>query len=124
VYRWGGFSQPINDTTYNPRQAPSVFKAGSTVPVKFQLRNAFGTPVQASTSPLWLTPQRGAAMSAAVDESTYSDPATSGTSYRWDPPSQQYIYNWSTKGLTARYWYKVFAQLDDGKIYSVFVGLK
>ncbi len=72
----------------------------------------------------WLSPQKGSAMSATVDEITYSDPATSGTSYRLDPTSQQYIYNWSTKGLAPGYWYRIYAKLDDGTVRSIVVGLR
>ena len=50
TYRFDGFLQPINDTTYHPEQSPSVFKGGSTVPVKFQLKKADGTIIQATTS--------------------------------------------------------------------------
>jgi hypothetical protein len=124
IYKWSGFMQPINDTTYNPTQSPSVFKGGSTVPVKFQLKKANGTIIQASTSPIWLSPQKGSAMSASIDESVYSVPATGGTTYRYDATTQQYIYNWSTKGLAAGYWYRVYAKLEDGNIYSVVVGLR
>lgn len=63
-------------------------------------------------------------MSAAVDESVYTDPSTSGTSFVWSATNQQYQYNWSTKGLAAGYWYKVFVRLDDGTIQSVVGGLK
>jgi hypothetical protein len=63
-------------------------------------------------------------MSAPIDESTYSLPATTGTEFKWDPASQQYIYNWSTKGLTTGYWYKIAVKLDDGNMYSVTIGLK
>jgi hypothetical protein len=102
----------------------SVFKGGSTVPVKFQLKNASDTPVQSSISPVWLTPQRGAPMSASIDESTYSDLAISGTTFRWDSVTQQYVYNWSTKGLVTGYWYKISVSLDDGTMRSVVVGLR
>jgi hypothetical protein len=124
LYRFDGFLQPINDTLHNPTQSMSVFKGGSTIPVKFQLKNANGISVQASSSPLWITPQRGAAMSASVDESTYSDPATSGTTFKWDSASQQYIYNWSTKGFLTGYWYRITAKLGDGTLQSVVVGLR
>jgi hypothetical protein len=62
-------------------------------------------------------------MSASIDESTYSDPATSGSTFRWDSTSQQYIYNWSTKGLAAGYWYRLSAKLEDGILYTVTVGV-
>jgi hypothetical protein len=124
LYKWSGFLQPINDTAYNPTQSLSVFKGGSTVPVKFQIKNINGISIQSSTTPLWLTPQRGASMSASVDESTYSDPATSGTTFKWDAVSQQYAYNWSTKGLLTGYWYRIYAKLDDGTVQSVVVGVR
>lgn len=124
VYKWSGFSQPINDITYNPTQSLSVFKGGSTVPVKFQLQNDSGTLVQSSTLPRWLTPVKISSMSASVYEATYSDPATSGTTYKFDASSSQYLYNWSTKGLTTGYWYKIFAKLEDGTTQSVVVGIR
>jgi hypothetical protein len=124
VYRWDGFLQPINDTAYQPGMSPSVFKAVSTIPVKFQLRRADGASIQASTTPQWLSPQKGSAMSANIDESTYSDPASSGSTYRWDTTGQQYMYNWSTKGLAPGFWYKIYVQLNDGTIKAVTVGLK
>ena len=124
VYKWSGFTQPINDTAQYPNQTASIFKAGSTVPVKFQLKKSNGTPIQASSTPRWLAPQKGSSMNASIDESVYTASGTSGSSYRWDAASQQYIYNWSTKGLAAGYWYRIYAQLDDGKTYSVVVGLR
>jgi hypothetical protein len=124
LYKWSGFLQPINDTTYNPTQNLSVFKGGSTIPVKFQLKNTSSTSVQGLAAPIWLTPQKGSPMSASIDEPIYSIPATSGTAYRYDPTAQQYIYNWSTKGLAAGYWYRVYAKLEDGTTQSVVVGLR
>jgi hypothetical protein len=35
-------------------------------------------------------------MIATVDESTFTDPASSGTTFRHDPTAQQYIYNGGT----------------------------
>jgi hypothetical protein len=123
-YIWSGFSQPINDTVFYPNQAKSVFKAGSTVPVKFQLKDSFGTIVKASTTPVWLAPQKGSSMTANIDELVYTNTGTEGNLFKWDPESKQYIYNWSTKGLQAGYWYKISVKLDDGNIYSVIVGLR
>ncbi|MDO8520892.1 MAG: PxKF domain-containing protein [bacterium] len=123
-YRFGGFLQPINDTAYNASQSLSVFKGGSTIPVKFQLKNASGVPIQASTSPMWLTPQKGTPMNAPLDESSYADLATSSTTFRYDLIDQQYIYNWSTKGFPAGYWYRIYVKLDDGTTQSVMVGLR
>jgi hypothetical protein len=123
-YRFTGFLQPINDTAVNPAQGLSVFKGGNTIPVKFQLMNASGTPIQAKTLPLWLTPQKLSAMNASVDESSYTDSGTSGSTFKWDSVSKQYIYNWNTKGFMTGYWYRLYAKLDDGTIQGVIVGLR
>ena len=40
VYRFDGFLQPINDTAHQVGATTSIFKAGSTVPVKLQLKRA------------------------------------------------------------------------------------
>ena len=43
IYRFDGFLQPINDTAHEVGTSTSVFKAGSTVPVKLQLKKADGS---------------------------------------------------------------------------------
>lgn len=123
-YKWSGFLQPINDLAFYPNDKQSVFKGGSTVPVKFQLRNAYGVIVQASSSPVWLSPQKGSAMNAPVDESTYTDSGSVGSDFKYDTVSQEYHYNWKTKGYATGYWYKLSVKLDDGNVYSVVVGLR
>lgn len=126
IYRFDGFLQPINDTAHttycgNPCVA-SIFKGGSTVPVKFQLKDANGNVVQTATLPVWLTPVKGGSTSAAIDESVYSDPATSGNTYKWD--GQQYHYNWKTTGFTAGFFWRIGVTLDDGQTYYVYIGLR
>ncbi len=102
----------------------SVFKAGSTVPVKFQLKKSDGAIVQPGSLPQWVTPAKGSPTTAPVDESAYGDlPSTSGT-YRWDSTGQQYIYNWGTSsGQKGSYW-RIGVRLDDGQTYSVNIGLR
>jgi hypothetical protein len=124
LYGWDGFRQPINDTAHQVGVATSVFKAGSTVPVKLQLKRADGTVVQAVTAPQWIVPVRGSSMSAPVDETVYGDSATSGSTYRWDATAQQYIYNWGTaKSGVGSYW-RIGVRLDDGQTYYVNIGLR
>lgn len=124
TYPWSGFLQPIDDPAATSGISPSIFKAGSTVPVKFKLKNAAGQLIQATILPEWLTPTRGTALAGSVDEPVYSDPASTGNMYRWDSANQQYIYNWKTSKSDAGYWYKVYVKLDDGTIKSVMVGLR
>jgi hypothetical protein len=123
-YRWDGFLQPINDTAHQVDQNVSVFKAGSTVPVKFQLKRADGTAVQAASLPQWLTPAKGSPTTSPVDETLYSDAATNGTTYRWDSTAQQYIYNWGTAKNQANYYWRIGVALDDGNTYWINTGLR
>jgi len=126
-YRWDGFLQPINDTAHQVGvTTSSVFKGGSTVPVKFQLKKADGTVVLwngTSAVPVWQTPLQGSAMSAPPNETVYGDSATTGGAFRWDSTGQQWIYNWSTKGFKTGYWWKVCATFDDGQTQCVNIGL-
>ena len=122
-YRFTTFLQPINDTAHT-QATMSVFKAGSTVPVKFQLRRADGTLLQSATTPQWLTPVRTGLTTAAIDESTYSDPTTSGQTFKWDPTGQQYIYTWGTSKSGANYVWRIGVKLDDGQTYTVDIGLR
>jgi hypothetical protein len=101
----------------------SVFKGGSTVPVKFELKDANGNLVQSDSLPIWITPQKGNAMSLPVDESIYSAPATTGVNYRTDGFGK-YIYNWSTKGFASGYYWRIGVTLNDGQTYYVIIGLR
>jgi hypothetical protein len=124
VYRWDGFLQPVNDTAHQVGTSTSIFKGGSTVPMKFQLKTAAGAIVQANVLSTWLTPVKGSTVAAPVDESVYSDTGSAGGTYAWDSTGQQYQYNWSTKGVAAGFYYRVGVRLDDGQTYDVNVGLR
>jgi len=122
VYRWDGFLQPINDTAHQIGVAESKFKLASTVPVKFQLKDAAGNAVQSSALPVFSRSARiGACDPSTLAENVFNDPAFTDTVYRWSQP--QYIYNWSTKGLTAGE-YRVWASFDDGTKRSVDICLQ
>jgi hypothetical protein len=54
----------------------------------------------------------------------YNDPSTSGTAFRWDSKTQQYTYNWSTKGVAAGFYWRIGVALDEGQTYYVTVGLR
>jgi hypothetical protein len=120
-YQFDGFLQPINDTAHQVGTSTSVFKAGSTVPVKLVLKNAAGVVVQPATAPEWLTPVKGSSMNAPVDESVYSASADSGTAFRSD--SGQWIYNWKSGSAGGSYW-RIGVKLDDGSTYYVNIGLR
>ncbi|MGY1725621.1 OmpL47-type beta-barrel domain-containing protein [Geodermatophilus sp. SYSU D01062] len=122
IYRFDGFLQPINDTAHQVGTSTSVFKAGSTVPVKFQLKRADGTVVQGGPA-TWLTPVKGNATSAPVDETVYNASTDSGSTYRYDGSAAQYIYNWKSGSTSGNYW-RIGVTLDDGQTYYVNIGLR
>src|SRR5919199_2183938 len=111
-------------TAHTASTTTSIFKAGSTVPAKFQLKDATGKIVQANSVPVWLTPVKGSATTAPVDESVYTDPADSLTTFRWDATAQQYIYNWGSPKTGAGYYWRIGVKLDDGMTYTVNIGLR
>jgi Chitobiase/beta-hexosaminidase C-terminal domain len=118
------FLQPINYTAHDLGNSPDVstFKAGSTVPVKVQVKLPNGTILQ-PTSVLWITPQKGGATSQPVDETVYSEPASSGTSYVWNT-DQFSQYNWGSPKTGAGFYWLIGAKLDDGQTYKVYVSLR
>jgi hypothetical protein len=126
IYRFDGFLQPVNDTTHpltcGSPCPTSVFKGGNSVPTKFQLKDANGNIVKAATAPIWVTPLKGTATSAAVNESIYKDAPTTGTSYKLS--GNQYVFNWGTKNVAAGYNWRIGVQLDDGQVYYVTIGLR
>lgn len=122
MYRFDGFAQPINDESITPGIARSVFKAGSTVPVKIQLKNLDGTIATPSAAPIWLAPQKGSAISAAANEQVWTETVTSGVDF--ERTGDTWHYNWSTKGYDAGYTYRLRVKLDDGTTRSVIIALK
>jgi hypothetical protein len=102
VYSFGGFLPPL---VINGN-GNGLFKAGSTIPVKFQLTDYYGNPVSTASG------------TASINTS----PAVSAP-IRYDADAQQYIANLKTpKGVTGAY--IVTVNLDDGTSYSVGVTLR
>jgi hypothetical protein len=118
------FLQPINDTAHMLTLNTSIFKGGSTIPAKFQLRDAAGNVVQANSVPIWESPVPGNPITAPVNESAYAAGGDTASTFRWDASGQQYIYNWSTNGVRPGYYYRIGARLDDGQTYYVNIGLR
>ena len=123
---YGGFVrflQPINNTAHDLGNNPDVstFKAGSTVPVKFQIKLTNGTIVL-PTSAAWVTPQKGGSTGQPVDETVYTDPATSGSTYVLNGDHHQ--YNWKTDKSGAGFYWLIGVKLDDGQTYRVYISLR
>lgn len=117
-YVFGGFQQPIN------ADGSSIFKAGSTIPVKIILNNCSGQSTSTATVTIAvnkiLNVISGTEVELLVDS---SGNANTGNLFRYDATAGQYIFNLSTKGYTAGT-YRVYAKPDDGSSYSVNFSLK
>jgi hypothetical protein len=121
---YSGFLQPINDTAHQIGTTESKFKLGQTIPVKFIISNAAGTPVQQTPNPTFTKSQnRGACDPTTTLEDPVVASPDNGTQYIYT--GGQYHYNWSTKGLTAGEYriYANLANLEDGTINYVDICL-
>jgi hypothetical protein len=106
---WNGILQPIN------ANGSSIFKLGSTVPVKF-------ASLPGLTASLKVT-QVDSTPDGTYVEPVNSNPADSGWVFRYDTTAGQYIYNLGTKNLTAGDWY-LHIDLGDGVDHVVKISLK
>ena len=122
VYRFDGFSPPIHDLRWFGAGAGfAVFRAGSTVPVRVQLKTAAGTPVQGG-SPTFVTPVR--ACLAVLDvNSPLGAGGSASVPFTWNPASRTWEYLWDTRGLRSGHLYRIGATLDDGRTYYAYIGL-
>ena len=114
-YPWSGFLQPIN------ADGSSIFKLGSTVPVKFQLAAASAGITNAVARLSCAKVSNGVV--GTEMEAVSSAAATTGNLFRYDATTNQYIFNWGTKGLTVGT-YRLSIDLGDGVQRIVNVSLK
>ena len=104
-YSWSGVLQPINS------DCGSVFKLGSTIPVKFRLTGACdGNPNVVAK--IYLAKITNSIIGSDVEASSTSA-ADSGNTFRYDPANGQYIFNLATKPLSAGTW-QIRVDLGDG----------
>ncbi|HYS96905.1 MAG TPA: YDG domain-containing protein, partial [Candidatus Dormibacteraeota bacterium] len=108
--------QPINiDGT-------SVFKQGSTVPAKFRVCDANGKSIGDPGVVQSFVATYMAGASTGVNEAIVS--TTPDTAFRWDASGQQWIFNVSTKNLSANRTYIYVITLNDGSTITFRFGLK
>lgn len=99
----------------------SVFKFGSTIPIKCQPAGG-SAGVSNATIRISLRQINSAAPSGDVT-ATSTSAADTGNVMRWDPTGQQYIYNLATKPLAKGTW-EITLDLGGGNLRTVRVGLK
>jgi hypothetical protein len=112
---WSNVLQPVNV------DGSSMFKLGSTVPVKFQLTGA-SAGISNLSGRLYL--QRvGAGATGTVLEAVSTSNATTGNLFRYDATSNQYVFNLGTKTLSAGT-YQLRIDLGDGVSRTVNITLR
>jgi len=113
------FLQPIN----LPPQAQSVFKIGSTIPVKFKLFLSDGiTPATGAVATIQVN-KVSSGVPSGETETVVSTVPNQGVNFRYDATSQQYIFSLSTKNWSVGV-YQITALLDDGSQIAVNVGAR
>jgi alpha-tubulin suppressor-like RCC1 family protein len=112
-YAWSGILQPVD------ADGQSVFKLGSTVPVKFRLTDVSAAITNAIAK---LTLAKVSATVTGGDvEAISTSAATSGNLFRYD--TGQYIFNLSTKSLAVGTW-RLSIDLGDGASRAVPISLR
>ena len=114
-YEWSGFLPPIN------ADGSSIFKLGSTVPVKFQLTGA-SAGITNAVATLSVAKISATVVGTAM-EAVSTSAATTGNAFRYDPSSGQYIFNLSTKPLSTGTW-QLSVDLHDGLSHTVTISLR
>lgn len=116
VYDFSGLLQPINP------DGSSIFKLGSTVPVKFQLKDANGIYVSTAVARIYLSKVTDGVTGTEL-EATSTSSADTGNTFRYDSSGNQYIFNLGSKSLSAGTW-RIRIDLGDGTLDTVLISLK
>jgi len=112
---WSGVLQPVN------ADGSSIFKLGSTVPVKFALTGA-SAGIKDLAARLYYM-RTGVAGAGTYAEATSTSAATTGNLFRYDATANQYIFNLGTKTLSSGT-YTLRIDLGDGVAHTVTITLR
>jgi hypothetical protein len=116
-----GFYQPVD----NP-DTVNVAKAGSTIPLKFKVFWARGDVLmeEITDTNIIQKPLQAQKISCSDLSNLQEDPitltATGGTSLRYDPIEEQFIYNWKTPTQKNTCWKVTVSTIDGSSIYAYF----
>ncbi len=113
IYTWADLQQPVN------LDGSSIFKFGSTIPLKFQLTGASAS--QVITAKVYLAKVSNNVIGSDV-EAISTSAADSGNTFR-SSGGGQYIFNLSTKPLSIGTW-QIRIDLGDGELHTVLISLK
>ena len=113
AHTWSNVLQPID------LDNSSIFKLGSTVPVKFQLMGG-SAPVTNLAAQIFVAKLSNSIVGDELEPASTSG-ADVGNTFRYS--DGQYIFNLNTKSLSQGTW-QVRIDLKDGVTYSVLISLK
>jgi hypothetical protein len=116
VYDYGGLGQPVN------RDGSSVFKLGSTIPLKLTLADAGGAPAGGAVVEIQLERTSTTVEGTQYEEVVDAVP-TNGKAFEYDAGAQVYRYNLSTKPLGTGTW-RIRITLDDGTVHRTQISLR
>jgi len=118
VHSWSKLLQPIN------LDGSSIFKLGSTVPVKFKLTGG-SAGVTNLAARIYVAKISNSVAGTELEASATNNP-DAGNVFRYDTSSGQYIFNWGTKGLSEGAWQIRIDLLDGAPLAdrSVIVSIK
>jgi len=107
-YNWNGFFHPVDNLP-----VVNVVKAGSAVPIKFNLGGNMGLDIFTSGYPrvVSIIVSDSGAMESVIEETVNAG----GSSLTYDPTSNQYIYVWKTNKSWVGQSYQLQVMLKDGK---------
>ena len=107
-----------------PVSLDKPFKLGRTIPIKFQLTDAQGSFITDAVPLISVELLSNGPLTGEVIDEESSGAANIDNIFRYEPDSNRYIFNLSTKGLTAPATYRITVDLGDGTMQQVNIGLK
>jgi Tol biopolymer transport system component len=116
AYAYDGLLQPVN------RDGSSIFRLGSSIPLKFRLADVNGRPVTDAEAVVQME-RISAAVQGTVIEEVVLGTATNGKVFTYDAAENQYIYTLATKPLSRGTWV-VRISLDDGTVHLTTISLR
>ncbi|HYS78749.1 MAG TPA: MopE-related protein [Candidatus Dormibacteraeota bacterium] len=119
LYTFSGFLPPIK-----PDGSVAFLRKRGAIPVAFQLTNCSGqfiTNAVATIEVLFV--KSGAGGDVVLDVSSVGG-ANAGNLFRFNPDTNQYIYNLDALMLASNSTYKIRAHLDDGTTHEVLISIK
>jgi lysophospholipase L1-like esterase len=116
AYDYSGVAQPVN------ADGSSVFRSGSTVPLKFTLSDSQGVRQPTATPVLSVRRVSAGVQGTEVEDVVEATPST-GNRFAWTSAEGRYHYNLSTKGLQSGT-YDLTITLDGGQSHVERVSLR